>query len=694
MAVIYGEPGKEAGDQKVFLALHALPDEFIVYAQPLLVHKSERREPDYVIIYSMGVIVLEVKDWIHVLNIHPRGLEVYRTDEQRWDQEKSPVDQARQASFVLNNMLTEDKELCNYAGRLDFSYAYGVVLPNLPPLIISNCNKKWGDQHVLGQGDLSPDKIQEKIKWLHAPFHTLLTDAQMSAVRAILDGNNKIIDKNTGEFKGVLDPAQESIAKEVFLPQKFEPQVQPVSQDSLFANLFPEPETRKKHLESEVPAEVIDMQSDMHVRLVRGFAGTGKTDVLVLRAQFLAGQNKHLKILVTTFNDPLFQKRLNPELAHLKGQIDVFKFDTLCAGIYKKRNEKWKEPQPARGLIASIAKNNSKINDWGIDFLADEFTWIKESERTSRKAYTTKPREGRGGESHRVLSNQQKNQIFDLFQQYQHELNERSTFDWADLHDKTLKYLNEGYLPDKKYNVILIDEAQHFAPVWVRIIKHFLEPEGVLFLCDDPSQSVFRFFSWRQKGIDVIGKTRWLKVPYRNTRQIFEAAFSLIAMDDLAKKLLGEDKNFAIPDLSNPNLRDGDKPLVRKFESVLEEKQFIQKEIQQLIENGLRPSEVCILHTQKYVLDAYHNLFNDSINIENAIRQTGLEYKAVFIPQVQKLFEQSVGNAWEVDQSKQRANACMYMTRARNYLYMTYQQKWPKSLESLHTHVDWVVREN
>ena len=379
---------------------------------------------------------------------------------------------------------------------------------------------------------------------------------------------------------------QESIAKEGLVPQKVEPEIQLKSQNPLFIDLFPDPEARKKHLESEVPAEVIELKTDMHIRLVRGFAGTGKTDVLLLRAQYLAEHHKELKILVTTFNDPLYQKRLKPELNHLKKYIDVYKFDTLCSGIYQKRNEQWKEPQGARGLITWMAEQDPEMKEWGIDFLTDEFIWIKEAYRTKREDYISKPREGRGGATGRILSPKQKNEIFTLFQKYQMELNERSTFDWADLHEKTLKYLNSGIVPDKKYNVILIDEAQHFAPTWMKIINQFLEPGGVLFLCDDPSQSMYRFFSWRQKGIEVTGKTRWLRIPYRNTRQIFEAAFSLIANDDMAKRLLGEDKTFAIPDLDNINLRNGKRPLVRNFETVQAEKQFILKVILQLIEQG------------------------------------------------------------------------------------------------------------
>lgn len=690
LAIIFGNPGKEVGDKRVFHALKNLPSDCYVYAQPLLVHKSERREPDYVIVYkNWGVIVLEVKDWVNIKSIKRRGLEVYRTEKQRWEYETSPVDQARNAAFTLKNMLTELDELRNSSGNLDFSYAFGAALPNLPNVLINNCNHAWGEGTILGMSDLAESKITEKIQAIPNPFRVQMTEAQVNAVRAALDENNIIRDKETGEFKGILDPTQELITKEELIPVKVEPEVKENSQNSLFANFFPDPESRRQHLIDEVPNEVLDLQEKLNVRLVRGFAGTGKTDVLILRAQYLAKQYPDKKILVTTFNDPLYRERLKPELLHLKKRIDVIKFDTLCSQIFKKRHGKWNSPQNTIGIIRWMAKRYPEIDEWGAEFLDEEFTWMKEAYRTNLDDYIHKPREGRGGKTGRTLSQNQKKQIFELFQKYQTELSEQATFDWADLHDKTQKYLSEGTTPDKKYNVILIDEAQHFAPVWIEIIKYFLEPEGVLFLCDDPSQSIYRFFSWRQKGIEVTGKTRWLRVPYRNTRQIFTAAFSLLADDELAQNLLAEDKNLARPDLDNPNLRDGSKPIVKQTETVSEEKEYITNEIKRLIENGLHPKNICIMHSKKYVLDRYQEFQSAKICVENSSNQTGMEYSALFIPQVQKFFDRNSEESWEEDQSKQRLHMYMLMTRARSHLFLTYQQNLPKSLTNLKDFVEW-----
>ena len=38
---------------------------------------------------------------------------------------------------------------------------------------------------------------------------------------------------------------------------------------------------------------------------------------------------------------------------------------------------------------------------------------------------------------------------------------------------------------------------------------------GLLFMADDPAQSIFRYYSWRERGIPVVGHTRRLHVPYQ-----------------------------------------------------------------------------------------------------------------------------------------------------------------------------------
>jgi hypothetical protein len=695
MALIDGQPGEEPGDQMVYKALLYLPDDYIIYAQKKLVHGSQERNPDYVIVHrEYGVIVIEVKDWIKVEKRDEKNAWVYRYKVGKCEQATSPVEQARQAAHVLIKKLEEDPDLRNYAGKLDFPYRFAGALPHLPMPTITWLEKAWGVGTLLGRDDLTAERIRDKVTHIPAPFYAPMSERQFNAVRAILDTHNKVSDPKTGRFKGIYDPQQEAIAKEpiqaiVEITQSDKLRPQPVQKETKPSSFFPEsspnPEERLEHLSETTPLEVVQLQGSTNIRLVRGFAGTGKTDVLVLRAYYLHRQYPEKTLLVTTFNRPLLEERLVPEL---RGIAEVHTFDELCSQIYQRKHGTWVLPQSTEGVIARLAQQDPRINMLGATFLAEEIIWLKENHLTERQKYIDTHREGRAGMS-RVLSRKDKATVFDLYELYQNELEEVSPHDWPDFHDKILKYLRGGTQPEKYYDVILVDEAQHFAPTWIQVLHHFLKPNGALFLCDDPSQSVYRLFSWRQRGIEVVGRTRWLRIPYRNTRQIFEAAYTLITTNPLAKKMLEESEDHLPPDLENIHLRDGEFPHVYQFGNANAECEFLQSKINVLINQGLLPTEICLLHTQKHVINYYRSIFPKGVQIDDLRRRTGMEYPVVFIPRIQEIVDRDIQFNWEEDLARQQILFYMAMTRARDHLYLLYEQKWPKAFEPIRPKVVW-----
>ena len=694
MATVFGEPGEEPGDQKVFQALHYLPDEAIVYAQPQLVYKEEHRDPDYIIVHpEWGVIVLEVKDWIKIKKVKRKQAFIYRTTTGKYEWTDSPVEQARTASFVLENMLKENQELIHYAGyhagKLKFPRRYAGFLPNIPPATITWLEQTWGVGSILGKDSLKPERITNKVMRIPAPFQAPLSEKQVRAVCAIIDPTIIVKDHTTGTFKGVLDKRQETVVKESLDPKVTQDKKErdDTAQTSFIEALKPSPEKREDYLEETVPDEVLELRKASYVRLVRGFAGTGKTDVLVLRARYLAKRYPEKSILVTTFNRLIKEERLQSELKDLHKNIDVFTFDKICSTLYQKRNHQWNEPQTTQGLIAKMAEDDPRVEKYGVNFLSDEIIWLKESGLTTREAYINATRLGRGGQSGRRLSSNMKNEIFDIYEEYQRRLRDLPAFDWVDLHENVWRWLQEGLRLDKQYDVILIDEAQHFAPTWMRIIQAILNPDGALFISDDPSQSVYRLFSWRQKGVNVVGRTRWLKIPYRNTRQIFQAAFSLIASNPLALTMLKEDGSSVQPDLDADALRDGERPEIHYFPHRDAEIKFIQSKVAVLVETGILPNEICILHTQSHTLNKYkkETKLPNGVHVEELKRVTGMEYKVVFIPQIQDLFDRDTSLGWDKDIANRQITFYMGMTRTRDKLYLSYQKTLPKYLEPILT---------
>ncbi|MCB9107631.1 MAG: NERD domain-containing protein [Anaerolineales bacterium] len=448
MAQIYGNPGPEWGDQFVYEALSKLPDDLIIYPQPKLAYKRQTpRYPDYAIVYpKKGVIILEVKDWVEIIEYDRNSATIRRRDGSEAT-ESSPVEQARAAAHLLENILKADENLVRDQGKLRFPYAYAGVLPHQPTQVIQQLEREWGEGFIFGKDDLQPEKLMKRLQEIPTPFNCRMFEHEVRIACATIKPGNKRIDRATGQFKGLIDRNQEKIAREPIAarPDASERRKREATQPAL--------DFQEK---VNIPAEVTELTTKLNVRLVRGFAGTGKTDVLILRAEFLHEQYPDSDILVTTFNDPVYANRLLPELKHLQPKVDIIKFTSLCTPIYKTRHE-WRKPQSVEGVVAKLESENSLVKDFGVAFLADEFKWMKETERAKRNVYVLKIREGRGGPEGRTLGKAMKNSVFDLFEIYQGMLQKINAHDWEDIYEKTLECLRDGIEPEKKYDVILID---------------------------------------------------------------------------------------------------------------------------------------------------------------------------------------------------------------------------------------------
>jgi hypothetical protein len=698
LITIYGISGDEPGDKQVYESLKYLPVGWLVYAQPRIVEGGDEKNPDYVLLHQdYGYIVLEVKDYVSVERPDAKGLWVKRRHILEPEWEESPTIQAKKAAELINNKLVHNPDLRNYSGKLDFSYHFAGILPNLPTSTISWLATYWGTGKVLGYADLNKDLILAKITSIPPQSTARLTNRQFDAVRAVLDIANSARDSRTGEFKGIYSPIQEEISKSPFVPpdENIVP-VPELKQEEMWGDISLDPQARMDNLSSGAPEEVLHLEKARNVKLVRGFSGTGKTDVLVLRARYLYDLFHEINMLVTSFNVPLVEERLTPEFIKQKDRIQVCTFDSLCTSIFHKHVGIYPTIQKEIGIIKNLENTDEGISKlilkYGSTFIHEEITWMKEAGLVERDAYLSTHRIGRAKISGKTLPQSAKDEIYQVFIAYQRRLqDEMRVYDWPDIHQKAWEFIQNGTSPNHLFDLIFIDEAQHFAPFWLKIIMAHLKPNGSIFLCDDPSQSVYRFYSWEQKGINVMGgRTRWLRIPYRTTREIFTAGYALIQSNPLAEKLMKESGDNAIPDLSNDHVRNGERPQVYCFPSYEKEKDFICIEIGKLVKKIL-PSEIAILHTEKYVIQAYERLVPRGVVVDDLKRRTGMEYKVVFIPQTQHLFSGSKTSFdYELAKAQHQLALYMAMTRARDQVYLLYGQKWPKEYEPLRSYVNWL----
>ncbi|MEW6178709.1 MAG: 3'-5' exonuclease [Chloroflexota bacterium] len=651
-----------------------LPKEFTVYVETPIHKSRDLKYPDFTILTNYGVIVLEVKDWIQVLRATPHEVTVRtRNNQERVD--KNPVETARGYAINLSNEINRKRNGGLHGETIPWSYA--AVLPNLPGSTITQLQRVWGDEFVLGKHHLeNPNILLDRLKNLFpAERMRPLTRDELDHVRAIIYPIVEITTPDQRTF--VLDEQQEKIvaepvhAEETPRPSRPGKQEEQTRQEGLFEQLLEPAE------DEELPQDGKKLVRNFAIRLVRGFSGSGKTLVMIQRAKFLAAQFPEWKIGVFTYN-----KALQQMLEHsFQGtSIKPLTFDALCRAItrvddsQKIEFQQWlKENRSALPSTADLKPNE----------LENEINWIRDMGIDQIEKYLEIERRGIGRDLR--LSKDQRKQIFQIYQTYQQYLQANNRWDWHEAHRLALQKLQNGLTNFEPYDAVLIDEAQDWAPLWFKVIQAVLKPEGLLFLADDPSQSIYRYFSWKEKGIPVVGRTRWLRVPYRNTFEIYQAAYRLIEEYEEIQQSLAEEGEHVTPVLNPQIMRHGQRPLLKKCRGTVDEINFIVDTVQTLRSQGIRDEQIGILLRRKEDIDKlkpHLKGFNGQISTIHAFK--GLELEAVFLPVLQRTFDFKENDPQkQIKEAQERRLFYMGMTRARNYLYLSYVGDLPAVFEDM-----------
>jgi hypothetical protein len=266
--------GASAGEKKVFALLQQLPDDIIVYYEPVVAD----RYPDFIVILpSIGLLVIEVKGW------YPNAIEradntevVINTRGQR-EVCKHPVRQARDYKFNLMNVARRHPEtgaLLETAGKHEgkFVFPFGHIA------ILNNCTRQQLDKRglsevfppgrVFARDEFEAASSTETIEQLMTGFDPWwpfdpLSERQLAVLRAII--HPEIV---------ISPPAVDGAS---------EP-----------------PSLKVMDLRQERNAHSL---GEGH-RIIYGVAGSGKTVILVARARLLA-QDPAKRVLILCYNRAL-----------------------------------------------------------------------------------------------------------------------------------------------------------------------------------------------------------------------------------------------------------------------------------------------------------------------------------------------------------------------------------------------------
>ena len=440
--------------------------------------------------------------------------------------------------------------------------------------------------------------------------------------------------------------------------------------------------------------------SEQRLRLVTGVAGSGKTLILLFRAMMHATLHPEAKILILTHNRPL-----TGELRDRFNQIcpgRTLNWQTFYQWCRDISGSHWRDiipPWEREPLLRELAGKNPVLARLPFQFLCDELDWIRDQALVRRDDYLAAPRVGRK----RRLNEEQRRAIFVLLRDYQNALASRNLTDWAGAAFAAWRHSSEGRMKPPIYDLVFIDEAQFFAPVWLQLVNHCIEPErSRLFLAADPTQGFLkRRQSWIASGLDVRGHSVRLLRAYRNTREILNFAAHFYR-----KRLPDEDEEINLPEPKElARLPAGDPPEFLHVDSPQGERARVANEIVSAIRTGARPEHFLVLLVEDAVVDQFietlnqiakepiarnlkdlGNVASGRVRVSSLNAATGLESPIVFLCGVDALFEKEQTLGLDSDDREEvlRDNTrrlYMAVTRAGRKLLITYQR--PESRKML-----------
>ncbi len=284
----------------------------------------------------------------------------------------------------------------------------------------------------------------------------------------------------------------------------------------------------------------------------------------------------------------------------------------------------------------------------------------------------------------------------------------RKMEDDISLGNRLLEHLKNRAGDSRKYDAILVDEAQDFPPVWFSCLLEALKDplDGDLLIVCDGNQGIrlIDAVSWKSLGIKAQGRTIHqafdLDRNYRNTREILQ-----LAAHFTSKNVKNDEDSISIvPVDPSQAQRRGPKPGLYHCKDHTEECQIIINIIKQFLEGRVsyenqpitvHPYEIGILYPKKPLKDegifkeflkelssfapvtwlskdfySRMKLFEPSIKVQTVISSKGLQYKIVFVMWAD-LFEPRN----KEDTSLQQRQIYVAMTRASDVLILTYSKE-------------------
>jgi len=454
-----------------------------------------------------------------------------------------------------------------------------------------------------------------------------------------------------------------------------------------------------------------ESQDDFSVRLINGVAGSGKTLILINRAIAFCKKHPDKKALLVIHNKPVtsdIKHRFEEYLGGAPSNLKIETFHQFALNQQKKVENNWsitplfrdKDVEPLRAQIlcdTDESYTRLKLTDGQI---WSELEYINEYLIKDENEYLEYERQGRGF----ALQKSQRMHIWKLYEMVVQTMSSPKGY-LPSLYIRELA-LREDTTGLERFDHILVDEAQFFAPSWLQLVKISLISNGTIFLCADPNQGFLKSrLSWKSVGFNVRGRTKRLSYSYRTTYEIMVAANALIeGMEEDAD-------DFVKPDLER--MERGVKPQIIYSHTLQDEKTRFLNELEECCRSdGIPPQQVMVLCSGSYSpwslkRDIENTLGKGTVvncndrkdikdNIGGKIRLmsinscTGMESGVTFVLGAGELMNQAKNidlddTERELAQQESLRKLYVSMTRAGQRLALFSTEKLP---ERVHEHVE------
>jgi hypothetical protein len=396
-------------------------------------------------------------------------------------------------------------------------------------------------------------------------------------------------------------------------------------------------------------------------RLITGVAGSGKSLALLYRARILAGLADGKHFLFTTHNKPLIAE-LRWRFEHLGEALpSAPRVKPTFSHFYQwahRQDPSDRTVIPDQERITRLRQLVTELfpdTELPRGFFIDEIAYLADQIDDSLEAYLALDRVGRGV----ALDASMRRRVHALYQRYRQSLAAGGQTDWYFKLRILWERIASGKVNLPRYDYIIVDEAQFFAPLWFALLKKCLLPDGGEFLiAADPTQGFLkRRQSWRSLGLEVRGRVTRLERSYRNqpALQAFARRFYLSRLPDSGTEPDAED--ISLPGDNLPPFETGGPELIL-HRGPQDSIAYFASEIAEAIKGGLKPEAILVLHEDGRQLHSLHAAVGARIgsnhvrfldhdeSARGAVafttlgRATGIERPIVFLAGLDTYFEQ------------------------------------------------------